>query len=140
MKRKVAVLALVIGALCTIRAQPKTTWEGVFTEEQAKRGEKLFSEVCSACHADDLSGGGLAPPLVGSEFGSHWNDLDLAQLFDFVSQTMPQNNPGSLKPEEAADLLAFLLSKGTAPAGQSELPTQAEALKTIKYLSKKPGA
>ena len=139
MKRKVAVLVLVVGAVCTIRAQQKTTWDAVFTADQAKRGQTLFSDTCAACHGDDLSGG-LGPPLAGAEFGSHWDDTDLAQLYDFISQTMPQSNPGSLKPAEVADLMAFLVSKTTAPAGDAPLPIDTAALKTIKFFSKKPGA
>ena len=53
---------------------------------------------------------------------------------------MPQSNPGSLKPAEVTDLMALLVSKTTAPAGETPLPTDSAALKTIKFFSKKPGA
>jgi hypothetical protein len=43
-----------------------------------------------------------------------------------------------MKPEQVADVLAFLLSKGGFPAGDSELPAQTESLKDIKFLSKQP--
>jgi len=46
---------------------------------------------------------------------------------------MPGDAPGSLKPAEVADVIAFMLSKGGFPAGQTELPNDAAALKQLKY-------
>jgi S-disulfanyl-L-cysteine oxidoreductase SoxD len=80
----------------------------------------------------------MAPGLTGGEFSSNWNDLTLGQLFDRMRTSMPQNNPGSLTRQQIADILAFILSKGNAPAGQTELPTQSEVLGTIKYTSMNP--
>jgi S-disulfanyl-L-cysteine oxidoreductase SoxD len=52
--------------------------------------------------------------------------------------SMPQNAPGSLSRQDNADILAFILQKGGAPAGTSELPTQTEVLNTHKFLATKP--
>ena len=111
-----------------------------YSDEQAKRGEPLYAQHCSSCHGPDLAGGEMAPGLVGGDFAANWNDLTLGQLFDRIRTSMPQNNPGSLSRQQNADILAFILLKGTAPAGQTELPTQSEVLNTIKYVATNPKA
>jgi mono/diheme cytochrome c family protein len=122
----------------TMTAQEKSQWDGVFSAEQSARGEPLYGQHCSSCHGPDLGGGEMAPGLVGGDFSSNWNDLSLGQLFDRMRTSMPQNNPGSLSRQQNADILAFMLQKGSAPAGTTELPTQSEVLNTIKYLATNP--
>jgi S-disulfanyl-L-cysteine oxidoreductase SoxD len=141
MKFTVAVLALagtmMVGALGSAQAS-KSQWEGVFTAEQAKRGEGLYGQYCGSCHGPDLAGGEMAPGLTGGEFSSNWNDLSLGDLFDRIRISMPQNAPGSLSRQQNADILAFMLSKAGVPAGTTELPTQSEMLAQIKYMAQKP--
>jgi hypothetical protein len=48
-----------------------------------------------------------------------------------MSTTMPEDNPGSLKPQQYADVVAYFLKLNGYPAGKTEL-TGPEALKTIK--------
>jgi hypothetical protein len=45
---------------------------------------------------------------------------------------MPKNEPGSLAPEEYADLLAYLLKLNQMPVGPTELPADTMVLKTIR--------
>jgi hypothetical protein len=75
----------------------------------------------------------MAPPLVGGDFNADWVGLPLNDLFERMRVSMPQNNPGSLSRQQNADILAFMLSAGKYPAGKTELPKEAEALKTIKF-------
>ena len=130
--------AMAIATFHAVSAQEKSQWDGVFTEAQAKRGDPMYTQYCSSCHGPDLGGGEMAPGLVGSDFASNWNDLSLGQLFDRMRISMPQNNPGSLSRQQNADILAFVLYKGSAPAGTAELPTQSEVLNTIKYSAMNP--
>jgi len=118
--------------------QPKSQWDGVYTEEQAKRGEGLYSQYCASCHGPDLAGGEMAPGLTGGEFASNWNDLSLGELFERIRISMPQNAPGSLSRQQNADILAFVLSKGNFPAGTTELPGATDVLNTIKFVAQKP--
>jgi len=118
--------------------QPKTQWDGVYTADQAKRGEPLYSQYCASCHGPDLTGGEMAPGLTGGEFQSNWNDLSLGELFERMRISMPQNAPGTLSRQQNADILSYVLFKGNYPAGQTELPTQTEVLSTIKFVSAKP--
>ena len=128
-----------VSARGTVTAQePKSQWDGVYTEDQAKRGEPLYSQYCASCHGPDLSGGEMAPGLTGGEFSSNWNDLSLGELFERMRISMPQNSPGSLSRQQNADILAFMLYKASVPPGTTELPTQTEILNTIKFMAQKP--
>jgi len=146
MKFTVAALTLVsltafgaFSARGTVAAQaPKSQWDGVYTADQAKRGEPLYSQYCASCHGPDLSGGEMAPGLTGGEFASNWNDLSLGELFERIRISMPQNSPGSLSRQQNADILAYILSKASVPAGSTELPTQTEILNGIKFVGQKP--
>ena len=115
---KTIVLAAVL-----VAAQVKTTTDSVYTAAQAKRGETVYAG----------SGSGQAPSLTGKEFNEAWNGQTLADLFDRIQTTMPADAPGTLKPAETADVIAFMLSKDNFPAGEVELPADAAALKEIKF-------
>jgi mono/diheme cytochrome c family protein len=141
--RAIVGLAAVATIVCALRAQepppsPRSVWDGVYTEEQAKRGEALYEKQCSACHGDKLAGRESAPPLTGGAFLSNWNGLPLSDLFERVRKTMPQNAPGKLTKQQNADILAYVLSFNKFPAGKTELHRQAEMLKEIRFDWKKP--
>ncbi len=119
-------------------AAGKTAWNGVYTEAQAKRGETAYAQFCAKCHGPDLVGADVAPPLAGVEFQSGWNDLTVGDLFERLRITMPADKPGTVSRQDNADLVAFLLAKNGFPAGDAELPTQTETMKTIKILTQKP--
>jgi mono/diheme cytochrome c family protein len=114
----------------------QTTQDGIYTDAQAKRGEAVYGGRCASCHGPNLEGDGQAPALADKEFASEWNDQPLSDLFERIRTTMPGDAPGTLKPAEVADVLAFLLKKGTQPAGSSELPADAAALKQLTYKRK----
>jgi mono/diheme cytochrome c family protein len=145
MKLKLALAGLMAiaatAAFGALSAQDaKSQWDGVYTIDQAKRGEPLYAEKCASCHGPDLNGGEMAPGLTGGEFTANWNDLSLGDLFERMRISMPQNNPGSLSRQQTADILAFVLFKGNYPQGKAELPTQTEMLNMYKFLAMKPGA
>ena len=133
-------LATLVGLRATVHAQPptKSVWDGVYTEEQAKRGGPMYSEFCASCHGPELMGGEMAPPLATGDFISGWDGLTLGDLFERMRISMPQNAPGSLSGQQNADILAFILSANKYPTGTSELSNQAMILKTIKFEAKKP--
>jgi mono/diheme cytochrome c family protein len=130
------MMAVVVFAAA--QAAAATVWSGVYTDAQAKRGADVYGDRCASCHAPDLTGIDQAPPLAGSDFNTNWNDLSMNDLFERIRISMPGDNPGSLDRQQVADVLAFILSKGNFPAGNTELPTQAETLKGIKFLASKP--
>jgi len=137
-----AGLAVVVSSLCVLQAQApaetRSVWDGVYTEEQAKRGEPVYHKECAACHGDLLTGGESAPALTGGVFQANWNGLTLGDLFDRIRKTMPLSKPGRLTRQQDADVLAFMLSINRFPAGKTELYRQSEMLKEIRFETKKP--
>ena len=121
-----------------VMAQQKTVWDGVYTEEQAKRGQAAYEQDCASCHQADFAGDGFAPGLAGPEFAASWDGLPLSDLFERVRQSMPPSNPGSVTPATKVDIISYLLKGNRIPAGTTELPKEAEGLKQIQYKASKP--
>ena len=117
--------------------ESKSIWDGVFTEEQAKRGEEAYKTHCSECHGGDLMGDGFAPSLAGADFQGNWNDLSAGDLFERIRISMPPSGPTSVPPEAKADILAHIFNMNKYPTGTTELAPKTEALKTIKIELKK---
>jgi mono/diheme cytochrome c family protein len=124
-------------AMALAQDATRSVWDGVYTEEQASRGQGLYNQHCASCHADTLTGGEMSPPLAGGDFLANWNGLTLGELFDRIRTTMPQNKPGKLSREVNADITAFILSFNKFPAGKTELPHATEFLKEIRIESEK---
>ena len=118
--------------------QARTTWDGIYTEEQAARGEPLYQEWCASCHAPDLSGGDLAPGLVGGEFVWNWSGITVGQLFERLRISMPQENPSNVTRAEKADILAFMLYVNEFPAGEHELADRTNMLEQIMFEAIQP--
>jgi mono/diheme cytochrome c family protein len=138
------VSAICVGIVVVASGQEAATarsiWEGVYTEEQAKRGEEIYRKECASCHGDTLAGGGGAAPLTGGTFLSNWNGLTVGDLFDRIRKTMPQGSLGKLTKQQDADVLSYLFSFNKFPAGKTELRKQVEFLKEIRFEATKPGA
>lgn len=133
------VLALILGgfigsvAYATVQTQePKSVNDGVYTAEQAKRGEGLYKEQCAACHGDNLEGAGPMPPLAGPDFLTNWQGKTVGDLFEKTHTSMPATAPGSLTPEQAADVTAYQLMVSKYPVGIVALDTKMETLLLIK--------
>jgi cytochrome c len=111
----------------------------VYSDAQAKRGTTVYAEQCASCHGENLEGvADLFPALTGDAFHKVWDGKSVGELFDKIATTMPALDPGSLKPEQSADVTAFILSKSKYPAGSAELATSAEPLKQIQIVAPKP--
>src|SRR5579872_1628770 len=132
MRIRVAVAAAIALAGMGVSQTQRSVWDGVFSAEQAKRGQARYGELCGSCHGDTLGGGESAPPLMGGEFMANWNTLTVGDLFDRTRNTMPQNKPGTLTREANAELMAYLLSANQFPAGKEALPQSSEVLKEIR--------
>jgi S-disulfanyl-L-cysteine oxidoreductase SoxD len=116
----------------------RSVWDGVYTDDQAKRGEPVYHKECASCHGDSLAGGESAPPLTGGGFLANWNGLTLGDLFDRIRKTMPQSAPGKLTRQQVSDVLAYTLSVNKFPVGKTELSKQVEFLREIRFEANKP--
>jgi mono/diheme cytochrome c family protein len=121
--------------LCLAYAQdaPRTVWDGVYNEEQAKRGNAVFLEQCSNCHGRDLEGADMTPPLTGGAFTANWDGLTIADLADRIRISMPMNSPGTLSRQQTTDVVAYILRFNQFPAGKEELPREQLAQKQILF-------
>ncbi len=95
--------------------------QGIYTSEQAARGETAFMASCASCHANDLRGNSNSPGLVGMGFLFLWEGRPLADLFEKMRDEMPTDRPGSLSATTYVDLLAFILQRNSYPAGNMAL-------------------
>jgi S-disulfanyl-L-cysteine oxidoreductase SoxD len=101
----------------------KSTQLGVYTDAQARRGQETYAGACMSCHTPTSH--------QGATFTQNWDQHPLSDLYAYVSQQMPQDNPGSLAPSDAADVVAFLLKLYSMPAGTTELAPDTLAMKKI---------
>jgi mono/diheme cytochrome c family protein len=127
-----AALTVAAGVERALHAQGAATSAGVYTDAQAKRGAGLYKDQCAACHGDDLRGNDIIPGLIGQTFTGNWQGKSLGDLYDKIQMTMPALSPGSLTPEQTADLIALMLSSGKYPVGTADLASKVEALQQIK--------
>jgi hypothetical protein len=102
----------------------RSTMLGVFTAEQATRGESTFASVCLSCHTIEEQ--------TGAAFSKKWVGFPLWDLYDYVATSMPQSDPGTLSPGEYAQVVAYLLKINGMPAGKEEIVSDTVALKSIK--------
>jgi ankyrin repeat protein len=113
-----------------------TIWNGVFTEEQAKRGEQTYAKSCAKCHAEDLLGSTNAPALVGQAFFARFDRTSADDVLDVIRRTMPQEAPDTLGMPAYADIVSFLFKSNGGPAGKTELPTDRAKLREILVTSR----
>lgn len=139
----IAVSAFVISGVYAVSAQqPRSQWDGVYTEAQVTRGNEVYNSRCAQCHMADLSGGepeeGIpAPALYDEAFEGRWNSKTMKDFADKIHLTMPADEPGVLTMQQSVDALAVILQRRKFPVGTTELPVDPAALGAIRYLTKK---
>ena len=100
-------------------AEPKTVWDGVYTEAQSVAGEAVFQQNCSVCHGEAASGQS-GPQLVGEEFFEDWREDSLGALYGFIRSNMPRRRPPLDDPDYLA-VTTYLLSENGFPPGNDAL-------------------
>ena len=105
-----------------------STLDGLYTDEQASRGKDVYLNSCRSCHTPASH--------TGATFNQWWRGKHLSDLFAFVSTRMPKNDPGSLAPEDVADVMAYLLKMNAMPVGPNELPADVDSLKKYRIEAK----
>jgi len=123
MKPLFAFVLLATALAAIVHAQStRSVRDGVYTVEQAARGAKVFDARCVSCHTRDEFTGRYLNPWIGQSTD---------KLFETISTSMPEDEPGSLTRQQNADLLAFIFSRNGFPAGARELESTPEALKAV---------
>ena len=119
-----AALGLAATWALTAQSASRTIRDGVFSPAQAERGAQVFGTICTNCH--DIT------EFTGA--GAYLEDVEgkpLWETFEFVSSEMPEDDPGSLAPEDYADVLAYLFSVYGLPSGDDDLGTDRDSLRAI---------
>lgn len=107
-------------------AEARTVSDGVFTVDQARRGEQAFQRSCAACHN--------IAEFSGSGFQQVWDDRSLGDIHRTISTMMPQDAPGSLTAQQYTDIITYMLRENGYPAGQTELPPISATLRQIRIV------
>ena len=77
--------------------------------DQIAAGREVYTAECAQCHGANGEGG-TGPLVIGgnkriASYGS------TERLYDYVSRTMPFDEPGSLTPEQYWNVIAYLLEE-----------------------------
>jgi mono/diheme cytochrome c family protein len=92
-----------------------------FDRSQVAHGKTLYSSACAKCHGPDLQGLN-APALRGPSFAPAANaKLTIGGVYGYMATNMPADRPGKMKPQDYADIMAFLLYSNGYSAGASKL-------------------
>jgi mono/diheme cytochrome c family protein len=125
-------LLLLCGTSLLLAQQPRSTLTGVFTEEQAKKGEAAYQRVCASCHGADLhSTEPEAPDLTEGAFKFGWQGKTIADRFEIIRNTMPPGRRGTLDDQAYLDIVAYILRFNNIPAGNQTLQPNIDMLKQI---------
>jgi mono/diheme cytochrome c family protein len=119
----VRALLLSLAFLCAIpvaelRAQGSAP--PTYTDSQAVRGKEWFESVCMSCHP--------SAAMSSADFKIRWGGLLARDLYDIISNTMPQLEPGSLSRRTYVDIIAYLMQLNGIPAGTTPLTADSTSL------------
>jgi mono/diheme cytochrome c family protein len=103
-----------------------SVWTGVYSEEQAARGQSVFLSVCGRCHGPRGNGAGdpemvAAPAVARGPFLRKWDGQTVATLLNYVRATMPTDNPKSLSDQQYLDAITYMFALSNMPKGDKEL-------------------
>ncbi len=118
----ILLVSAAAGLAAAAQAAAKTIHDGVFTEPQIKRGVSVFEKTCVECHPTDF---------FGPAYMEGWNGASVGELVQLMRDTMPYENPGSLKPEEYVDVLTYIFNLNGVAPGDTEMPVDTDALYDI---------
>jgi mono/diheme cytochrome c family protein len=88
--------------------KPELTEEPTTAEpQQVTAGMQAYDSNCARCHGANLVDG-FAPKLSKPTLAKYGT---AQELFDYLRQSMPKDNPGSLSEQEYYDVTSYLLFK-----------------------------
>jgi mono/diheme cytochrome c family protein len=102
----------------------RSTRAGVYTADQAQKGQELYAMHCVSCHS--------AVTHTGPEFSAKWKGRPFWELYSYVREEMPKSEPGSLTEREYITVLAYVLKMNGMPAGEAPLSADSTELSRIR--------
>ncbi len=123
-----------VSVVGTLAQAPSSVRDGIYTTKQAERGQAVYDDQCVSCHGQLTAFvPEMAALLADHTFKSRWQDRTLGDLFEVIQVEMPQDAPGTLSPQQTANLVAYILSGNRLPAGEVPLPVTVEQLRQIPF-------
>ena len=135
----VLICAIATIPLLAMPSPQRRVTDGVYTAQQATRGQAIYRARCASCHGNALEGRS-GPPLAGKDFLAAWDKEPLVELANKVHRTMPKNDATRLTPLESADTLAYMLQVNSFTPGSAELVMDEAALKQVSFPATSPAA
>ena len=129
-------IAFFIALTAAASAAGRSVWDGVYTKDQARRGQAVYQQECAKCHGQNLEGGEAAPALSGAEFLKIWNGKTAGAFYERTRKTMPSDDPGNLSTRQYADVVAYVFGANEFPAGEKELDRDVATLNEIRIEAK----
>lgn len=99
-------------------------YAGVYTLNQADRGEAIQRAACSACHSP--------PDWARGRVLSGWNGRSVYEFVSNLQSIMPLDAPGSLSLQHYTDIAAYMLELNSVPPGDTELSSDEDAQREIR--------
>jgi mono/diheme cytochrome c family protein len=102
----------------------RSTLVGVYAADQAALGQEIYELQCRSCH--------VPVTHTGPAFVAAWQGRPLWDLFRYIRELMPKNDPGILSQRETTRVIAYLLRMNGMPPGNDELPADSTTLSRIR--------
>jgi mono/diheme cytochrome c family protein len=124
---RAGAVALLAAGAWTMVAGPAAR---AYTPEQVAAGQQVYATTCASCHGDRGEGAMPdapdAPSLIGARALTGFRDGQ--DLYEYVVDSMPQDDPGSLRAEQYWNVLAWLLAQNNLsgpgePLGPATAPS-----------------
>ncbi len=90
-------------------------------QAQLNTGREVYARQCQVCHGPTLDGSQFAPSIKGEAFQKRWGGQTLAELYRYVSTTMPPADAGGLAETTYTALIALIAEENGIPLGKVEL-------------------
>jgi mono/diheme cytochrome c family protein len=95
-----------------------------YSADQASAGKQLYDSTCTHCHPSGQ--------LDGTTFSNSWKNRRLYDLYSLISNTMPEDRPGSLTDTQYVNVIAYLLQRNQVQSGAVKLSADTLGMKKIR--------
>jgi S-disulfanyl-L-cysteine oxidoreductase SoxD len=105
-------------------SEERSVLDGVYSAEQAEKGEATYGSECALCHTTQ--------EFTGRLFQLSWSNRSVHDLFRSIRNTMPFDRPGGLTDEQYSAIVSYLLKLNNYPTGDEALGTSEDDLANIR--------